>query len=176
MARCIAFLRAINVGGHTVTMDALRGHFADLDIAEPETFIASGNVIFSTRARSLPALEAKIEKHLEGALGYGVAAFLRTDAELEEIVERASAMATTQAHNVGFLKTPLTAAQRRALKGLETDIDRFAIHGRELHWLCERKQSESSFSNAVLEKTLGLRATFRGLNTLQRLAAKYPAR
>ena len=63
MPRCIAFLRAINVGGHTVTMDALRGHFVDLGIAAPETFIASGNVIFTTRARSLPALETKIEAH-----------------------------------------------------------------------------------------------------------------
>jgi hypothetical protein len=35
------------------------------------------------------------------------------------------------------------------------------------------KQSESKFSNAVFETALGLNATFRSFNTLQRLAAKY---
>ncbi|MCB1161692.1 MAG: DUF1697 domain-containing protein [Candidatus Krumholzibacteriia bacterium] len=175
MPRCIAFLRAINVGGHTVTMDALRGHFVDLGIAAPETFIASGNVIFTTRARSLPALETKIERHLEAALGYAVATFLRTDVELAAIVAHADALPAATAHNVGFLKAPLTAPQRRALAGLETAIDRFHLHGHELHWLCDAEQSDSTFSNAVFEKTLGQRATFRGLNTLRRLVAKYPA-
>jgi len=44
MKRYIAFLRAINVGGHTVKMDLLRGLFAGLGYAGVETFIASGNV------------------------------------------------------------------------------------------------------------------------------------
>jgi hypothetical protein len=29
------------------------------------------------------------------------------------------------------------------------------------------------FSNAVFEKTLGIRATFRGLNTVRKMAARY---
>ena len=37
---------------------------------------------------------------------------------------------------------------------LKTVIDDFAMHEREIYWLCLKKQSESTFSNAVLEKTL----------------------
>jgi len=44
---------------------------------------------------------------------------------------------------------------KKKVAALETDIDDFHVHGRELYWLCKRKQSESTFSNAVLEKTLG---------------------
>jgi len=44
---------------------------------------------------------------------------------------------------------------------LKTDIDDFDVHGREVYWLCQKKQSESTFSNAVLEKTLGIQATLR---------------
>jgi len=44
--RCIAFLRAVNVGGRIVKMDALRGHFEAAGFTSAETFIASGNVIF----------------------------------------------------------------------------------------------------------------------------------
>src|SRR5437879_835066 len=46
MNRYIAFLRAINVGGHTVKMDVLRRLFEDAGLFDVETFIASGNVIF----------------------------------------------------------------------------------------------------------------------------------
>ena len=56
---------------------------------------------------------------------------------------------------------------------LKTDIDDFATQEREIYWLCRKKQSESTFSNAVLEKTLGRQATFRGANTVQKMAAKY---
>ena len=41
MARYIAFLRAINVGGHNVKMDVLRQHFESLGFSNVEAFIAS---------------------------------------------------------------------------------------------------------------------------------------
>jgi uncharacterized protein (DUF1697 family) len=47
------------------------------------------------------------------------------------------------------------------------------VHGREVYWLCRKKQSESTFSNAVLEKTLGRASTIRGVNTIQKMVAKY---
>ena len=50
MPRFIAFLRAINVGGHNVTMKELRGLFEALGLKSVETFIASGNVIFESRS------------------------------------------------------------------------------------------------------------------------------
>jgi uncharacterized protein (DUF1697 family) len=62
--RLITFLRAINVGGHTVTMAALRDHFAALGFEDVETFIASGNVIARSRTGSTQALERRIEAHL----------------------------------------------------------------------------------------------------------------
>jgi len=48
MTRYIAFLRAINVGGHTVKMEHLRGIFESMGFSNVETFIASGNVIFAS--------------------------------------------------------------------------------------------------------------------------------
>lgn len=49
MARYIAFLRSINVGGHVLKMDALRDLFTQLKFSNVETFIARGNVIFETK-------------------------------------------------------------------------------------------------------------------------------
>ncbi|CAG0936903.1 hypothetical protein TFLX_05800 [Thermoflexales bacterium] len=179
MARYIALLRAINVGGHTVKMDVLRQQFEALGLVGVETFIASGNVVFETPTQNVRALEKTIAQQLRTALGYEVVTFIRTAAELAAIAQyqpfSPAVLKTAQALNVAFLTDALEAASQKKLLALKTDIDDFHAHGREVYWLCRRKQSESAFSNAVLEKTLGRPATFRGINTIQKLAAKYAA-
>ena len=84
MARLFAFLRAINVGGHTVTMDKLRRTFEELGLFDVETFIASGNVMFNSPGTSLSGLERKIAARLEESLGYEVVTFIRTAPEEPE--------------------------------------------------------------------------------------------
>lgn len=64
--RYVAFLRAINVGGHTVKMDNLRRLFEAMGFTNVEPFIASGNVIFDSTSKSTAALEKKIEAHMQG--------------------------------------------------------------------------------------------------------------
>jgi uncharacterized protein (DUF1697 family) len=161
-------------------MDVLRARFEGLGFSNVETFIASGNVIFEAASGGPAGLQKKIEADLLSSLGYEVCTFLRTDAEVAEVVAHrpfgTRKMAAAQALNVAFLYKPAGARELRALAGLETPIDLFHAHGREVYWLCKKKQSESKFSNAVFEKTLGLRATFRNMNTVRRLAAKYPPR
>ena len=177
MPRTIAFLRAINVGGHTVKMDALRRHFESLGFSNVETFIASGNVIFESSSENSKSLETRIENKLRDALGYEVVTFLRTDAELAEVADykpfRKPDLEAAAALNVAFLKEPLDGASTKKLMSLKTDIDDFHVHGREIYWLCRKKQSESTFSNAALEKALGIKSTLRGVNTIQKMAAKY---
>ena len=176
MTKFIAFLRAIHVGGHTVKMEDLRRIFAGMGFAGVETFIASGNVIFSA-AEEAARLEPKIENELRQALGYEVKTFLRTDAQVGAIAHYqpfpAADMAAAAALNVGFMKQPLDVKSEHILQGLKTDIDDFHTQGAELYWLCQKKQSESTFSNAVFEKKLRIQTTFRGWNTIQRLAARY---
>ena len=45
--------------------------------------------------------------------------------------------------------------------------------GREIYWLCKRKQSDSKFVNSIFEKKVNRRVTFRGLTTIAKLSAKY---
>jgi uncharacterized protein (DUF1697 family) len=56
---------------------------------------------------------------------------------------------------------------------LKTDIDDFHVHGREIYWLCKKKQSESKVSNVAIEKALKVKSTLRGVNTIKKLAEKY---
>ncbi|HEX7315636.1 MAG TPA: DUF1697 domain-containing protein [Pyrinomonadaceae bacterium] len=178
MHRYIAFLRAINVGGrHTVKMDFLRRLFESLGFSNVETFIASGNVVFETAARNAQALERKIESRLREALGYEVATFIRTDAELAVVASykpfSQSELDGGAALNIAFLGDGLDDKSGQRLMTLRTDVDDFHIHGREIYWLCRKKQSASKISNAVLEKAIGRKSTLRGANTVQKMAAKY---
>jgi len=177
MSKHLAFLRAINVGGHNVKMDVLRQYFESLGLTNVETFIASGNVIFDAKAGNTQALEKKIEKKLHEALGYEVSTFIRTDAELAEISKHKpfpqSQLDSAAALNIGFLAEPLDNAAKQKLMALQTDIDSFHVHGREIYWLCLKKQSDSKISNAVIEKKLGIKTTLRGVNTVDKMAEKY---
>lgn len=180
MTRYAAFLRAINVGGHTVKMEALRDLFTALGLADVETFIASGNVIFTTDAQADRALAARIEAHLQQALGYAVATFVRSAAEVAAVARHPAfaptALAAATAYNVAFLGEPLDEPAQQKLMALRTEIDDFHVHGREIYWLCRKKQSESTFSNAVLEKTIRRPATLRGMATVQKMAEKFDFR
>ena len=177
MLRLIAFLRAINVGGHNVTMAELRGLFESLSLKEVETFIASGNVIFASRSKDIRTLQQKIEGELVRSLGYEVKAFLRTVPEVAAIAQykpfNESQLSSAMALNVAFLAEPLSAEAEKLLMALKTETDDFHVHGREVYWLCKTKQSDSKFSNARFEKILNARATWRNVNTVVRLAAKY---
>jgi uncharacterized protein (DUF1697 family) len=175
MPRCIAFLRAVNVGGRVVKMDTLKAQFEALGLARVSTFIASGNVIFDTRARDLSALEGKIETQLLDAFGFEVDTFIRSVDEVAAIAAcrpfDPSALEIAPTFVVGFVAAPLDAAQRAALNRFDNALDAFHAQGREVYWMSRNRQNESKFSNAAFERALGLRATFRGMNTVRRIAA-----
>ena len=179
MIRYIAFLRAINVGGRVVTMSRLREVFVGLGFRGVDTFIASGNVVFESRVADPAALERRIERALGAALGYEVATFVRTPAQVAAIARYepfpADLVAGAASLNVGLMAAAPPEAAHQALASLPTTGDRFHINGAELYWLLQQKQSESKISNGLLERAIKARATFRGLNTMRRLDAKLTA-
>ena len=177
MKKYIAFLRAINVGGHTVKMDHLRSLFVKMKFKNPETFIASGNVLFGSDKSDISRLEDEIEKHLLNALGYEVATFIRTPSELQQIVDfkpfPVEKYDSAVSNNIGFIKQPLKKDSITILKSLETEIDDFQINQTEVYWLCKTGQSKSVFSGNLFERKLKTQITFRGVKTLQKLLLKY---
>jgi hypothetical protein len=42
-----------------------------------------------------------------------------------------------------------------------------------VYWLCRIRSSDSTFSGGVFEKSLGLKATFRNMTTVRKIAALY---
>ena len=180
MTQYIAFLRAINVGGHFTKMEALRGHFAALGLDHVETFINSGNVIFETRAAKTASLEKKIEAALQVALGYQVNTFLRSAAELAEIAAYPPPLPPLPAKGglyLAFVQAPPGAPVQAKLAALETAGDKFHVHDRHVYWWRDGGYSDSPLSaSGRFEKLLGVPTTVRNTTTVHKLAAKYPPR
>ncbi|MEO5510752.1 MAG: DUF1697 domain-containing protein [Longimicrobiales bacterium] len=175
MAKHIAFLRAINVGGHNVKMDVLRDLFDGAGFAQVETFIASGNVIFDSSRRDTAKLESDIEKMLRSGLGYEVSTFIRSPAEVAAVAthEPFGKRAAGTGLYVGFMAGRVSSAGRDSILAFRTDVDDFHVHGREVYWQNTGRSSDSKFSNATMERALKCRATFRNITTVTKLAAKY---
>lgn len=178
MPKYVAFLRAINVGGHTVKMDYLRRLFEALGFSNVETFIASGNVIFDSTSRNTKTLEKKIERYLQETQGYEVATFIRSTTELGTIAHyqpfiEAELKAEGNTLYVGFLADSPSDEAKQKLRSLTTEVDDFHLFGRELYWLCRKKFGESEVSGPLLAKTLGMQTTLRNSTTVKKIAAKY---
>lgn len=181
MARQIALLRGINVGGHRVQMTTLRTLFEELGFADVETFIASGNVVFDTKARDRTALERTIASHLERALGYAVSTFIRSPREMAAIAAHEPFPASVVGSGFHILTVmfmgdgaPPDLGQR--MEQYRTAIDDFRVHGRELYWLCRARTMESRIVWDRVAKAAKLPPlTARNVTTVRKLAAKYGA-
>jgi uncharacterized protein (DUF1697 family) len=176
MATYVAFLRAINVTGRFIMMSELASAFHNLGYADARTYINSGNVIFSSSVRSATKLEQLLGEQLEPFLGFRSEAFIRTAAEVKAIASKGrklrQRLGSGSEVNVCFLQPTLTQSNSEALRELTTPVDEFDFGEREVYWLCLKKQSESKFSNAVLERKLKTRSTLRRVSMLNGLAGK----
>ena len=176
MARHVAFLRGINVGGRKATGDQLRAPFEELGLEDVATFRASGNVVFSA-PRKVDA--AQIERGLKKSLGYEVATFVRTAAEIRAIAghepfDAPRVKATKGKLQVALLPGKPTAQARKKMLGLQSEDDLFAIRGRELYWLPSGGLMQSAVGMGGITAVLGSN-TVRTKGTIDQIASKYLA-
>jgi uncharacterized protein (DUF1697 family) len=177
MARYVAFLRGINLGKRRPPMAQLKQLFEELGFTDVATFIASGNVIFATKAQDTARLAAKIARHLEQALGYDVDTFVRR-AEDVVAIGRLQAFADQDAPgvtvHVNFLAAPLGKGDAARLERIRTPIDEFRVVGQEFYWLCRKKILESTVWQSPEMKALKLpSSTMRNLTSVRKLIAKH---
>jgi uncharacterized protein (DUF1697 family) len=173
MARHIALLRAINVGGRTVKMDHLRALFVELGFRNVATLIASGNVTFDASTADVAKLESKIERHLQARLGFLSDTFVRSQSDLRAVIAHggfpSAKVKSAHALWIAFLKKEPTQATAAALLAVQCPTDEFHVHGREVYWLRRVATGESRFTGS-LDKLLGMPVTARNITTVRKLA------
>lgn len=160
----VALLRAVNVGGTSkLPMVALKAMAEQAGFGSPKTYIASGNLIFSSEASECDvrdALQARLAEHL----GKPVPVMIRTAAELEAVA-RANPFADAPGRRVlvTFLHEPPAADALSATRG--ADGERLALGTREIYVdYCGRLLGRSKLRIPAAEA-----GTARNMNTVAKL-------
>ncbi len=176
MARHIAFLRGINVGGNKIIkMDALASAFTAAGFRNVKTYIASGNVIFDSRATNIDGLEKKAEKKLLEIFGHEIVVVIFPVAELQALIE-SNAFKRVTSHAdamllVTFLKTKIKSG-KLPIESKTENLKVFAMQDRVAFTVALRKKTGwFGFPNNFIEKELGVAATTRQWRTLKKVVA-----
>jgi len=89
MPAYIAIYRGINVSGQKIIkMERLRAMFEGLGFDAVQTYIQSGNVIFSAKSATTASLATKIERKTVSEFGFEAAVLVRTPAEFQKIIQK----------------------------------------------------------------------------------------
>lgn len=181
MQRYVALIGGLPCGRDGVGMETLRAAFGKLGFLNIETYLTSGNVIFDTSpVVVIGPLEAQISRHLNNSLHTdGVSVFIRTPADLADIISR-NPFDATESHSgenllfVVFLSEPPDERTERQLRIRRNDVDELRLSEREIFWL--RRPSRETVAPPDLADILDAPATVRSLSTLVRLVEKCSSR
>jgi len=172
----VAFLRAINVGGHgVVKMTALRDAFTAAGCKDVRTLIASGNVLFEAPAAGIAALEGRIRTELGELFEATPGLFIRTVRDVARLVAanpfRRYAGKGRLALYVAFMSRKPRQIPRLPLRSVPEVLDVISVKGREAFIVSGRKKNGLyGFPNLFIEKQLDVTATCRNWKTVVKIA------
>jgi uncharacterized protein (DUF1697 family) len=173
MARQIALLRGVNVGGkRPVPMAALRELLGRLGYADVATYLQSGNVVL-TSDLAPERLERALEAAILDEMGVDPQVVVRTRDELADVVagNPLGEVAEPKRFQVSFLSAAPAPEVVRALESADVAPERVAVRGREVYaWHPDGVQS-SPLAKLLTDRGLGVTATARNWNTVTRLLA-----
>jgi uncharacterized protein (DUF1697 family) len=165
-------LRGINVGGNKrVSMQLLKERYASLGFKDIQTYVQSGNVVFSGSG-SVANIKEKIEVEIKRTFGFDVEVFIRTASELSELVQSSpfKGKDETKLH-VTFLSQKPSSVPVPELNSAKVGDEDYRIAGREIYLYCPNGYGVTKLSNSFFEKKLKVSATTRNWRTVNTLLA-----
>ncbi|MFG1785099.1 DUF1697 domain-containing protein [Rhodococcus oryzae] len=173
MARYIALLRGINVGGINIKMADLKDAISGLGFDSVKTVLASGNVLFDSDRTDREAIKSDIEACLRERFGYDAWIVLVDHQRLAAIVEGFPFEADRDgwhpyvllSSDPASLDDMLAAAQSLALGD-----EAVALGDGVLYWHVERGETlQSPFGKLSAKAKYKSTTTNRNLRTLRKL-------
>jgi uncharacterized protein (DUF1697 family) len=128
MSLYVALLRGINVGGkNLIKMPDLIACFEGLGFGNVQTYIQSGNVIFSSDEPDQARLESQLEDGLSKTFHYQSTVVVRSDEEMNATVTQApqgfGSEPAEYRYDVIFLKAPLTSIEAMSSVTIKEGVD-----------------------------------------------------
>jgi uncharacterized protein (DUF1697 family) len=173
MARMVAFLRGVNLGGkRRVAMADLRALLEDLGYEDVRTHLQSGNAVLTTGDAAGKVAE-DVEAAIADRLGLEVVVTVRTAAQMARIVEadRLGEVADDPAKRmVIFLPARPGRQAVKAIEAMDFGDERAAVDGGEVYAWCPGGIGRSALMAALGDPKLTPGGTARNWRTVTRLA------
>lgn len=173
MARYIALLRGINVGGNKkVSMAQLRELLQGLGYTDIATLLQSGNAVFTSREKNPAKVIHQLEVAIAREFGFEVSVVLRTRDELAAAIQ-ANPLPGAEDAPSQFLVTFLSdVPDSQRLKEIDPAAylpDEFRVVGREIYARFPNGIRDSKLATVLGGPRLGVIPTARNWNTVLKL-------
>ncbi len=172
MSQKLALLRGINVGGkRKVLMADLKDLVRSLGGKEVQTYIQSGNLIFSSD-QSNSDIESSLEKAIRQQYGFEVPVVVRETTDIPLWIAQNPFFKEDRdiPHlHLTFLKKAPLEEDIAVVNSYDYTPDRFHLGDQEVYVYCEGKYHQSKLTNNFFEKKLKVGATTRNWKTILKL-------
>lgn len=173
MAKYVALLRGINVGGNSIVkMSELKAAFEKNGFINVATYINSGNVIFESEETNTEKLTFQIEKMLLTNFKMNLRVVIRSQEQLKTVVSNVSD-AWKNAKDfrcyIAFVKEPTTPNEVIQEIQLKAGVD-FVKAGKHVVYMATKMEglTKSGFTKLVGKK-IYKEITMRNFNTTKKL-------
>lgn len=176
MPTWVSLLRAVNLGAHNkVPMPALRTALSEAGFQQVRTYVASGNVLTSSRHRSPDRVAADVRRVIAELTGLGIEVMVRSPADMQAVVTANPWPQATRCRPtlvaVSFLSaapsTERVAALHAETSGPDAGPSCCRVIGRELYVDYVDSVHGSRFTPAFFERRLAVRGTARNWRTVE---------
>lgn len=171
MARLVALLRAVNVGGRSkVPMADLRALATQLGHDDPVTYVQSGNLLITTDA-AVSTVEQSLAEAIEREFGVTTVVMVRTAEQMAAVAASDPYTAETDPTRRSTVFFTAAPADPDALSPDRFAPDRFTVLGTEMYLHLPNGMGRATFSMPVVERNFGVRGTARNATSVAKLAA-----
>ena len=166
----IALIRGINVTGHRkLPMSELRELCAEIGLANPVTYIQSGNVLFGSK-KSTATIEREVALAIEDRYGYSVSVLVRDPDYFQSVVSANP----FQGRDEKFLHMTLLSQDPdsesvKELAAADYGSDEFMAGERAMYVYCPSGYGTTKLTNNFFEAKFGVSATTRNWRTMNKL-------
>ena len=177
----ITLLRGVNMTGHnSIKMARLTDLFMKLGYKDAETYIQTGNVVFTSKNDSATReIALKIKKGIQKEFNYDITAIIRSIPELEKVIADNPFTGELEFDPaklaVVFLDNEPGADQLGRVMNVSSPPDKFMIIGREIYIYCPNGFGKSKLYTNFFEskmKVTGTARNWKTINSLLKIAEK----
>jgi uncharacterized protein (DUF1697 family) len=171
VAKYLALLRGVNVGGVVLKMEDFRSALEYIGFTKVRTYIQSGNALFESDDDNKRRMEASIAGEIKAKARRDIVVIVKTIPELRRIAELHPLAGLGDPGNLYVTVLSHDPAKEDIETLMETmnDIDRHEVAHRVVYSYYGQGYGNSKRSNNFIEKILKVSATTRNWETMNKL-------